>query len=198
MEDKKPLSLTDRELLHRMQLGDTGALGVLYVRYAGKVADFASKFIRDSVEVEDITHNIFLSLWENREKMQDVDSLKAYLFMMTRNAIFMVFRHRKIATEWETDTKADKEKEISDGEKIVTTADLLEMIELLISNMPELQQKIFRMSRYDHKTYNEIAEELGMSPKTVQRYIGLALAELRRLVEAMLIFTTLESFNYLT
>lgn len=186
---------TDRELLRRMQSGDTGALGVLYVRYASKVSDFAMRFIHDKAEVDDITHNIFYSLWENRAKLDDVESLKAYLFMMTRNAIFMVFRHRKIAEEWAADALCDKEKEFSDGEKIVTTADLLEMIDLMISNMPELQQKIFRMSRYDHLTYNEIAERLNMSPKSVQRYIGLALAELRKLIEAMLIFTTFDSFN---
>lgn len=186
---------TDQELLRRMQSGDTGALGVLYVRYASKVSDFAMRFIHDKAEVDDITHNIFYSLWENRARLDDVESLKAYLFMMTRNAIFMVFRHRKIAEEWAADALNDKEKEFSDGEKIVTTADLLEMIDLMISNMPELQQKIFRMSRYDHLTYNEIAERLNMSPKSVQRYIGLALAELRKLIEAMLIFTTFDSFN---
>lgn len=186
---------TDQELLRRMQSGDTGALGVLYVRYASKVSDFAMRFIHDKAEVDDITHNIFYSLWENRAKLDDVESLKAYLFMMTRNAIFMVFRHRRIAEEWAADTRSSVEKEFSDGEKIVTTADLLEMIDLMISNMPELQQKIFRMSRYDHLTYNEIAEKLNMSPKSVQRYIGLALAELRKLIETMLIFTTFDSFN---
>ncbi len=187
--------LTDQELIQRMQRGDTGALGVLYVRYAGKVSDFAMRFIHDKEEVEDVTHNIFYSLWENRAKLEDVNSLKAYLFMMTRNAIFAVFRHRNIVLEWEAESRVDAVKGFSDGEKIVTTADLLEMIELKISDMPELQQIIFRMSRYDHMTYNEIAEKLGISPKSVQRYIGLALAELRKLVETMLIFTTLDSFN---
>lgn len=189
--------ITDYELLRRMRAGDTGALGVLYVRYAGSVSDFAMRFIYDRQEVEDITHNIFYSLWENRDKMNNVGSLKAYLFMMTRNAIFMVYRHRKIQAEWAAEAGREAGKEVSDGEKIVTTADLLEMIDLMISNMPELQQKIFRMSRYEHMTYNEIAEKLNMSPKSVQKYIGMSLAELRKLLESMLIFTALDSIKEL-
>lgn len=194
--DNNPLKiLNDRELLERLRGGDTGALGILYLRYAGKVADFAMRFIHDKAEVDDITHNIFYSLWENREKMDGVDSLKAYLFMMTRNAIFMVFRHRRIESEWAEESRIESGKDVSDGEKIVTTADMLEMIELKISEMPETQQKIFRMSRYDHLTYNEIAAKMELSPKTVQKYIGQALAELRRLVETMLVFTTFDSFS---
>lgn len=182
---------TDYELLRRMRDGDTGALGILYMRYAGSVSDFAFSFIRVTEDVEDITHNIFCSLWENRDRIADVESMKSYLFMMTRNAIFKVFRHQKVVEEWESEAKRDSIRDIYDGESKVTTDDLLEMIDLMIANMPEMQRKIFCMSRYENMTYNEIADKLGVSPKTVQRYIGLALADLRKLMQVMLIFMSM-------
>lgn len=179
-----------------MRGGDTGALGILYMRYAPSVSNFAYRFIRVREDVDDITHNIFCSLWENRESLKDIESLKAYLFQMTRNAIFKVFRHQQVVSEYESEVGNDKNENYYDGEKVVTTSDLLEMIDLMISNMPEPQRLAFRMSRYEHKTYAEIAEHLGVSQKTVQYYISQALAELRRLTEAMLIFSTLDSLNF--
>lgn len=188
--------VSDNELIERMRGGDTGALGILYMRYAPSVSNFAYRFIRVREDVDDITHNIFCSLWENRESLKDIESLKAYLFQMTRNAIFKEFRHQQVVSEYESEVGNDKNENYYDGEKVVTTSDLLEMIDLMISNMPEPQRVAFRMSRYEHKTYAEIAEHLGVSQKTVQYYISQALAELRRLTEAMLIFTTLDSFNF--
>lgn len=188
--------VSDNELIERMRGGDTGALGILYMRYAPSVSNFAYRFIRVREDVDDITLNIFCSLWENRESLKDIESLKAYLFQMTRNAIFKEFRHQQVVSEYESEVGNDKNENYYDGEKVVTTSDLLEMIDLMISNMPEPQRVAFRMSRYEHKTYAEIAEHLGVSQKTVQYYISQALAELRRLTEAMLIFTTLDSFNF--
>lgn len=188
--------VSDNELIERMRGGDTGALGILYMRYAPSVSNFAYRFIRVREDVDDITHNIFCSLWENRESLKDIESLKAYLFQMTRNAIFKEFRHQQVVSEYESEVGNDKNENYYDGEKVVTTSDLLEMIDLMISNMPEAQRVAFRMSRYEHKTYAEIAEHLGVSQKTVQYYISQALAELRRLTEAMLIFTTLDSLNF--
>ena len=188
--------VSDNELIERMRGGDTGALGILYMRYAPSVSNFAYRFIRVREDVDDITHNIFCSLWENRESLKDIESLKAYLFQMTRNAIFKEFRHQQVVSEYESEVGNDKNENYYDGEKVVTTSDLLEMINLMISNMPEPQRVAFRMSRYEHKTYAEIAEHLGVSQKTVQYYISQALAELRRLTEAMLIFTTLDYLNF--
>lgn len=188
--------LTDNELIKRMQEGDTGALGILYMRYAPSVGRFAYRFIRVREDIDDITHNIFCSLWENRMSLKSPESLKSYLFMMTRNAIFKAYKHDRIVSEYETAAVNEDQTDLRDAERIITAKDLLELIELRIAEMPEIQREAFRMSRYDHLTYAEIAEKLGISQKTVQHYISQALAELRKLTQAMIIFTTLDSLNF--
>lgn len=187
--------LDDDELLKRMRDGDTAALGMLYVRYAPSVSDFAARFMGKNDEISDVTHNIFCTLWDNRQSISNIDSLKAYLFRMTRNAIFQVYRHRQIVNEYQTDFLKTNDDTTPDLESVITTADLLEMINLRIEQMPEIQRRIFRMSRFEKKTYAEIAQEVGLSPKSVQRYISLALAELRKLVEVMLVFTIFDQFD---
>lgn len=188
--------LTDNELIRRMQEGDTGALGILYMRYAPSVRGFAYRFIRVREDIDDITHNIFCSLWENRMTLKSPESLKSYLFMMTRNAIFKAYKHDRIVGEYEAATVIEDLTDMRDAERIITAKDLLELIELRVAEMPEIQREAFRMSRYDHLTYAEIAEKLGISQKTVQYYISQALAELRKLTQAMIVFTTLDSLNF--
>ena len=188
--------LSDNELIKRMQQGDTGALGILYMRYAPSVGRFAYRFIRVREDIDDITHNIFCSLWENRQSLKNPESLKSYLFMMTRNAIFKAYKHDRIVSEYESAALGEDSADLRDAERIITAKDLLELIELRVAEMPELQREAFRMSRYDHLTYAEIAEKLGISQKTVQYYISQALAELRKLTQAMIIFTTLDSLNF--
>ncbi len=179
---------TDNEILRRMSNGDSGALGLLYMRYAATVNDFAFRFIRDKQDADDITHNIFCKLWEQREEITDINSLKSYLFKMTRNAIFKVFRHRRIVDQYQAEVLANELPPLTDGESAINTADLIEMIDLSIQNMPELRRKIFCMSRYDNMTYAEIAAKLDISPKTVQYHIGVALAELRKLIQILVLF----------
>ncbi len=188
--------LTDNQLLERMSNGDTGALGILYLRYAPSVSNFAYRFIKVREDIDDITHDIFCSLWDNRNSIKNPESLKAYLFMMTRNAIFKAYKHKKVVAEYESGVKNAGLNDTADGEKLVTTKDLLEIIELMISQLPEKQKEAFRMSRYENKTYSEIAECLGISQKTVQYYISQTLAELRKLTEAMLIFTTFDNISF--
>lgn len=187
--------LDDDELLKRMRDGDTAALGMLYVRYAPSVSDFAARFMGKNDEISDVTHNIFCTLWDNRQSISNIDSLKAYLFRMTRNAIFQAYRHRQVVNEYQSDFLKTNDDTTPDLEAVITTADLLEMINLRIEQMPEIQRRIFRMSRYEKKTYAEIAQETGLSAKSVQRYISLALAELRKLVEVMLVFTIFDQFD---
>ena len=72
---------TDNELIERMRDGDTSALGILYIRYSSAVKGFASKFIEIQNEVDDLNHNIFINLWENRDKIRDVSSSNDIVFM---------------------------------------------------------------------------------------------------------------------
>ena len=167
-------------LLRKLREGDTEALDILYLRYAAKVRDFAFRLLGDSVEAEDITHDIFLKVWEQRKTVGNVVSFRGYLFRMTRNAIFNAFKHRQVESKYQA-------RAAEDGTE-VSTNDLMEMIDLAVSNMPEQRRKVFCMSRYEDMSYNDIAEALHISPKTVQYHISGALAELRKLLSAIAFF----------
>ena len=175
-------------LLDKLGRGDVDALDTLYVRYAPKVYDFSLRFLKNEAEAEDVTQDIFLQVWDNRSLMGQVVSIRAYLFRMTRNTIFNRFKRSKMHLQYIRQSET-REAELSvDPGRRITTEDLLEMIELAIENLPEQGRRVFKMSRYEHLSYNEIAERLGISPHTVQFHISEALSRLRKLMPALLFF----------
>lgn len=176
-------------ILRKLQNGDSGALDILYLRYASKVRDFAFHLLKDQTDAEDITHDVFLRIWDYRENLQDVCSFKGYLFRMTRNAIFNVMKRRQMQYKYLKATGSRIEEEAKGGfSDAVSTDELLEMIDLAVRNMPEQRRKVFYMSRHENMSYDEIAKTLNISPRTVQYHISNALAELRKVLSSLMFF----------
>lgn len=175
------MNLDDDELLVLLQRGDTGALGMLYVRHSARVHRFAMRFLQNERDAQDLTHDVFFNLWQHRESITSVASLKAYLFTMTRNAIFSIYRHRAIADTYLTDLRDSTDEAIDTTEASITAGDLLTRVNRIIQEMPEPRRTIFTMNRFDHMTYDEIAAALSISKKTVEYHMSRALSALRAL-----------------
>ncbi len=177
--------------VQRLAEGDADAMDVLYMKYASKVRLFALQMLKNPTDAEDITHDVFLKIWEQRENLSKVVSLSGYMFRMTRNAIINLLKRRRVIGKYSVDGNPGAVENVGGGfdyENQVTTDELLRMVELEISRMPEQRRKVFLMSRYEDKSYNEIAQELDISPKTVQYHISNALADLKKIVNVMLLF----------
>ena len=176
-------------ILRKLQNGDSGALDILYLRYASKVRDFALRLLKDQTDAEDITHDIFLRIWDHRRNLEDVYSFKGYLFRMTRNAIFNVMKRRQMQYKYlkTTESRIEERAKVEPSDA-VSTDELLEMIDLAVRNMPEQRRKVFYMSRHENMSYDEIAKTLNISPRTVQYHISNALAELRKLLSSLMFF----------
>lgn len=171
----------DKQLLWQIAGGDVKALGILYVLYAGRIRNFAFSMLQNSAEAEDITQDIFLKIWNSREGLREVDSLKSYLFSMTHNAVLNFIKRKGVRDRYRK-VSASLESEHYEPSFQVDTVELLHSIDDAIEDMSVLRKTIFRMNRYEHKTYQEIADTLMISPKTVQYHISCALAELRKLL----------------
>ncbi len=171
---------SDKQILEKLSRGDISAFDSLYIKYNHKVRAFALQLTKNQQEAEDITHNIFLKIWNDRAKADQIDSFKSYLFVMTKNAIFNLFRRSKPTRLDDIDIKEHVNNE--NIEECVSAKDLEMIIAITIDNMPTQRREIFKMSRYDKLSYEEIAERLKISKKTVQYHISNALSELKKLI----------------
>ena len=139
--------------------------------------------LKSRSEAEDLAHDIFLKIWENRRSIGHIRSLGNYLFRMTKNAVFDRFEHKSVQVRYERhDFLSD------DVAAKIASEDLLMIVELAVERMPEQRQRVFRLSRYERLSHQEIARELGITTKTVEYHIRTALAELRKIIAAIIVF----------
>lgn len=170
--------LTDLDLLRKIALDDDQtAMSELYKRYWELLFVSAWNLLMDRDACEDIIHDVFYSFWSRRSEMVDIESPKGYLFQSVKFQVFKHIRHQKVRREVFDDIQNRVRKPDMMGMNEKQASDMLEGA---LQILPSQCQEAFRLSRLDSLSYNEIADKMNISHKTVERHIGLALKKLRR------------------
>ena len=109
-------------------------------------------------------------------------------FLMTKNAVFDIFEHKNVQTRYEQRLLHVEDLLTDDISTKVATEDLLMIIDMAVEQMPEQRQRVFRLSRYEGLSHQQIAQKLGVTPKTVEYHIRTALAELKKIIGVIAFF----------
>lgn len=129
---------------------------------------------------EDTVQEAFVILWKNCKKVT-VDKAKSYLYQVAKNQMLKGIEHQKVQEKYMS-FRSKPEEEVSPG-FLLEYKELSEKLKLAIEKLPDGQREAFLMHRYDKKTYAEIADELGVSVKAVEKRIHKALVKLREICE---------------
>lgn len=170
----------DHILAQGLLEGNREALEELYVMYAPRVRFFISHYTRNSSDAEDLTHDVFLKIWNKRSTIRIEDSLSSLIFTMARNAVLDAVKHRKVKDRYVEQQRVVIGQQVHDIESSIHAREELSELERKMENLTDRQRRVFEMSRVEGKTYEEIAGELKISEKTVQYHISQALKDLRK------------------
>lgn len=173
---------TSRALPFGGNISDINSFNELYLQYAPRVKAFVFAFLKDKEEASDITHDIFMKIWNRRASMQNVSDFSAYIFRMAKNAVMDFFEHSMVDARYRDMVAGASDIVSVDLSDLVSTEELAVLIQMAIEKMPPRRKEIFIMHRFKGLTYKEIAERLGISPKTVENQISAALTELRKIM----------------
>ena len=168
---------SDELILQSLRQGSYDAFDALYMRYAPHVEAFAFCMLKNRSEAEDLAHDIFLKIWETRESIGRI-----------KNAVFDIFEHKNVQTRYEQRLLHVEDLLTDDISTKVATEDLLMIIDMAVEQMPEQRQRVFRLSRYEGLSHQQIAQKLGVTPKTVEYHIRTALAELKKIIGVIAFF----------
>ena len=170
--------LEPQALLSGVKNGNRLMFTLCYDRYHRGIYLFVLKYVRCEALAEDIVQEVFIRLWQIHERIHPDGNFSGLLFIITRNLIFNRFHKQIDPLSFKVSVLAALESS-DDIESEVSARDLAEYIDRLIDLMPTRQRQVFNMSRREHKSYREIAEELNLSQKTVEAHMHEALRFLR-------------------
>ncbi|RQO72281.1 RNA polymerase sigma-70 factor [Pedobacter sp. KBW06] len=169
--------ISGSDLLLLIEDNNKDAFTDFYSHNFRKLILVSDKYVQSIPAAEEIVQDVFLKIWEEKELLSEIKSIKAYLYRSVVNAsINFINRqkniekhHLKIA---DNITPDDAERHDEENELIVL---LYNEIELL----PEKCQQVFKLSRMEGLKYRDIASQLSISEKTVENHMGNALKILR-------------------
>ena len=149
-----------------------------------RVKNFAKLLTKSEEDAEDIAQNIFLKLWTRPELWQEQETMTSYLYTVTRNEIFNLFKHQKVEQEYESHIiRSQLIGELCDEDTSLLEnlyyKEIVLLVELALNQLPPRRKQVFEMSRIEGLSHKEIAEALGVSVHTVQEHISLSLKVIR-------------------
>ena len=152
----------DRETILLMSKGDKKAYETMFRRFYPKVHRFVAMLLKNKDDADDVCQLIFLKIWNKREKFTDIRDFDSYLFILTKYTF---------------DDVVAKDTQL--------------LIDMVVENMPQQRQMIYRMIREQHLKNEEIALQLGIQKKTVENHLNLALKEIKKALYFVFLLTQL-------
>jgi len=150
----------------------------LFKSHYKRLHAYACTILNDEDEAEEIVQQMFVKLWEKRERLDEVQAVNAYLYRTIHNDCMNYLKHEKVKANYRRHT-------MHTGSEADNTAsakrihELEERLRQALAELPEQCRTIFQLSRFEELKYREIADKLGLSVKTVENQMGKALKLMR-------------------
>jgi RNA polymerase sigma-70 factor (ECF subfamily) len=177
--------LPESALLARIRAGDAAAFQSLFDEHYRALCVFASGYTGSHAAAEEVVQDVFLRIWQRRERWQVSGPVAAYLYTAVRNHALNEVRRQRVRDRWRTGARRDSPDARTgpmapSADQDVQTAELARVVQRAIDELPPRCREVFLLRRQHELSYAEIAQILGIAPKTVEIHIGVALKALRK------------------
>lgn len=171
------LSSKNEELywIEAFSRGEDQALAYFFDLHYKSLCYFSSRLIQDDVEAEDIVADCFIKLWKSDRKTYTAQNIKAFLYISCRNACFNYLKRLKIKTSVQEVYYKQLEQEENPILNSIIKTEVLDMMVKEIELLPEKCREVFKLIYFEDKKTDEIAQQLGISVKTVRNHKAKAI-----------------------
>ena len=179
--------LEDSEILALLNNNDDRAIELLFDRYFDYLCAVVYRVIHDYEAARDVVQDIFLDLWKKRENINIQIALRPYLRRAAVNRGLNYIKRKRIVANDDEDAAADIVSKAPTGQAYLEKDELEGRIFAVIESLPPKCKLVFGMSRFENMSYQEIADALDISIKTVENQISKALKILRNSVQMYMV-----------
>lgn len=164
----------------RIKQDDLVEFEKLFKIFYSPLCNYAFRFLKDMDLAEEIVQEFFYNYWKNRQTMSIQISIKSYMYRAIRNNSLKYLEHVKVVKKYEQNFIDTNTTDAGFETNELEVKELNDIIEATLSELPERCSLIFKLSRFEGLKYNEIAEKLAISVKTVEANMGKALQLFRK------------------
>lgn len=184
-----------KQIVKDVSEGSFSAFRLLFDMYYSKVYWFADNIIKNGLYADEIAQMVFVKLWNRRATLDPEKNFDSFLYIVSRHAVldFIKLNRRSLEAQG-LEAAADTPNPSGDSSYQTEYRILQKLIDKIVEAMPEQRRKIFIMSRYRLMDNDAIASELGISKRTVERHLNLALNALRKEIKTFAFLAVFISF----
>jgi len=183
---------SNTDLLRLLKHGDMLAFDAIYERYSKRLYCFVLRYIKQESDAEEIVQEVFLKIWEAREKIELTTSFNSFLFTIAYNTTISLLRKRinekKYLENLEIRQKIDEADEIINE---IQYKELNKQVNSLLEQLTPRQKEIFLLSREEGLTHEQISQKLNISANTVKNHLVAALSYLKQHLNSSLMINVL-------
>lgn len=173
------LNYDDSELIILLRKGSTKAFEAIYTRYWKKLYAFVYRNLHSKEEAEEILHEVFLSLWNNRNEAT-INHLGIYLFIAARNQINKIIRREINFRRYREFEIMSRLEEMAATDDEFNELDFSSKLEQVLARMPEKTALVFKLSKLEQLPVKEIAHRLDLSEKAIEYHITKSMKLIRQ------------------
>jgi RNA polymerase sigma-70 factor, ECF subfamily len=163
----------------KMAEGDQGALRFFFDKYYDDLCHFINTYIHNHVISEEIVQDIFIQFWDNKKELNLSYSVKGYLYKLSKNRSLNHIRDEKRKRRIYDTILADYTTVSIEDDSYLDNEQFRLIITTAIKGLPAQCREIYALCKEGHLTYKEVAEKMGISVKTVENQMGIALKKLK-------------------
>ena len=181
------VSKSNNELLLLIQKDDKIAFYNLYERYCRRLHGFVLRYIKQNEDAEEIVQEVFVKIWESRNKIDAYSSFESFLFTVAYNTTISLLRKRTNEKKYLEHIKSMQQPNNSpDLIDEIHFNELNDRVQSLLNELTPRQKEIFQLSREEGLTHAEIAIKLDISVNTVKKHMGNTLTFLKSQIDSSL------------
>lgn len=173
---------TPREKEHILCLkqGNVASFEWIYGQYNDKLYSFVYKVSRgDTYLCEEVVQSVFIKIWEQKELIDPEKSFSSFLCTIAKNMLSNIYQHKMLESFYQEYVDKIPVQQLVLPDDELNTQFLADYIDKLIDQLPPARRNIFKMSRVDNLSNQEISDKLNMSKNAVELQVSRALAFLR-------------------
>jgi RNA polymerase sigma-70 factor (family 1) len=159
---------------------DQQAYRLLFTELYPYLYPFARALVKSKELAEEVVSDVFIKVWEKRKELPKIENLRLYLYVATRHIAlnYLDQQKRKPTSPLDHFQHSEFITVHLDPEKLLITADMLALVRKAIDQLPSQCKIIFKLVKEDGLKYREVAEILGISVKTVENQLAIALRKI--------------------